>query len=529
MSISISVLDGCRIIGGNKILVGFDDKNVLFDFGTNFQISKNYYDSFLKQREIRGIYDFVEMGMLPRLKIYRKELVTDDYRKEYASFGEQKIDALFISHAHMDHIGMAGFLDLSIPFVVNPMTAVLMKCLEDMSNGLGLENAYVSDAVCRDGCTLTKPSVKKDNRKSGFVGRRIALTEPSIPTDLFLGEKPSEKMEIDREKCLSTERLGMETRSFPVDHSIYGAAAHAIRSKDGWIVYTGDLRRHGKNGSDTDDFVEGAANLRPKVLIIEGTRTSRIEDTEAGSLTEAEVAKNCSAACEEAKGLIIADFATRNFERLEIFSGIAEKMGRQMVITAKDAYYLESMARADGVDRLEGLDIFDPNRGGSPDFQETKIRENHSDQFIRPEEIRDDQEAFILAFSVYDMPSMLDIKPKGGTYIYSGSGSFDEEADFDFGRLDNWIKKLGMTAVGFEMVPVESHRGRTVYIPRFTGGLHASGHASKEELIKMIERIRPEFLVPVHTENPEYFMENVDCVNKENILLAKSGEKLVIN
>ena len=529
MSISISVLDGCRIIGGNKILVGFDDKNVLFDFGTNYKISKEYYDSFLKQREARGIYDFVEMGMLPRLRIYRKELVTGDYQKEYSTFPEQKIDALFISHAHMDHIGMAGFLDCNIPFVVNPMTAVLMKCIEDTGIGLGSENVYVSDRVCRDGCVLNSPSKEKDGRKDEYYGRKIVLTEESNRTALFMKEKPVKSKDICGGSCATTETLGMETKCFPVDHSIYGAAAHAIRSKEGWIVYSGDVRMHGRNKDDTSRFIEEAAKLSPKALIIEGTRTSRIEDTEAGSLTEAEVAKNCMAACEEAKGLIIADFAARNFERLEIFSEIAEKMGRQMVITAKDAYYLESMAKADGVDRLEGLDIFDPNRGGSPDFQESNIRENHSDQFIRPEEIRDNQEGYILAFSVFDMPSMLDIKPKGGTYIYSGSGSFDEEADFDFSRLDNWIKKLGMTAVGFEMVPVESHRGRTVYIPRFTGGLHASGHASKEELIKMIERIRPEFLVPVHTENPEYFVENVTCVKKENILLAKGGEKLMIN
>ena len=75
----------------------------------------------------------------------------------------------------------------------------------------------------------------------------------------------------------------------------------------------------------------------------------------------------------------------------------------------------------------------------------------------------------------------------------------------------------------------KGHRERDILVPRFTGGLHASGHASKEELVDIIERIRPEYLVPVHTENPEYFLENVTCVPEKKILIANSGEKLMIN
>ena len=187
------------------------------------------------------------------------------------------------------------------------------------------------------------------------------------------------------------------------------------------------------------------------------------------------------------------------------------------------------MARADGIDRLDGLAIYDPNKGGNPDYSESKVRENREEAFVPPEEIKNDQEAYILCFSIWDMPHLLDIKPQGGTYIYSGSGSFDEEADFDFGRLDNWINKLGLKKVGFEMESIKGHRGKDILVPRFTGGLHASGHASKEELIEMIDRIRPEYLVPVHTENPDYFVENVTSVPKENILLAKGGTRLIID
>ena len=37
LTINVSVMDGCNVIGGSKILVGFDGKNILFDFGTNYK------------------------------------------------------------------------------------------------------------------------------------------------------------------------------------------------------------------------------------------------------------------------------------------------------------------------------------------------------------------------------------------------------------------------------------------------------------------------------------------------------------
>jgi mRNA degradation ribonuclease J1/J2 len=35
--------------------------------------------------------------------------------------------------------------------------------------------------------------------------------------------------------------------------------------------------------------------------------------------------------------------------------------------------------------------------------------------------------------------------------------------------------------------------------------LHASGHAPGNQLVEMIETINPETLIPVHTENPQWF------------------------
>ncbi|MFQ6020385.1 MAG: MBL fold metallo-hydrolase RNA specificity domain-containing protein, partial [Dehalococcoidia bacterium] len=46
--------------------------------------------------------------------------------------------------------------------------------------------------------------------------------------------------------------------------------------------------------------------------------------------------------------------------------------------------------------------------------------------------------------------------------------------------------------------------------PEFKSGdelLHASGHASGPELMQLVREISPQTLIPIHTENPRYFVE----------------------
>ena len=87
--------------------------------------------------------------------------------------------------------------------------------------------------------------------------------------------------------------------------------------------------------------------------------------------------------------------------------------------------------------------------------------------------------------------------PNGGTYIYSSSEAFGEEQEFSFLRLWNWLQYFGFEVHGFRIDGYEK--------PIFEKGLHASGHVSKEELRKIIDDIDPDYIIPVHTENPMWF------------------------
>jgi ribonuclease J len=67
-------------------------------------------------------------------------------------------------------------------------------------------------------------------------------------------------------------------------------------------------------------------------------------------------------------------------------------------------------------------------------------------------------------------------------------------------RLWNWLEFLRFEVAGFFIESGE---------PRFPEGLHASGHASGEELLWLAKEISPQFLLPVHTEHPEFFRQGL--------------------
>lgn len=125
---------------------------------------------------------------------------------------------------------------------------------------------------------------------------------------------------------------------FPVDHSIPGACAWGIETSSGWVIYSGDLRLHGKRAGLTRRFTEEAATLHPRALILEGTNVRR-----ETNVAEHEVYENGLRAIANSSGLVIADFSPRDVDRLLTFLQIAKDTGKKLAILPKDAYLLKTM------------------------------------------------------------------------------------------------------------------------------------------------------------------------------------------
>lgn len=264
----------------------------------------------------------------------------------------------------------------------------------------------------------------------------------------------------------------------------------ATQTSAGWVVYTGDLRRHGRHRALTEAFVREARALGPVALLCEGTNIDR-----GPGASEEEVFQACLQAIRDAAGaLVVADFGPRNVERLLTFLEIARQTGRRLAITDKDAYLLWAM---------HAVDPTIPTPADEPAlvvYRRALLRPDRWVELVRewfPEQVTaSDVHArpgdHILCFSFFDITELVDIDPNGGIWIYSASEPYNEEQQFELARLRNWLE-------AFHLRPLGLGEGPSPY--------HSSGHISGPELVELIGEIAPAQVIPVHTTAPHRFAE----------------------
>jgi len=540
--IAIAVYGGARSIGGNKILLEDGDTRLFFDFGTSFKVREQYFEEYLKPRPGAGLLDLLEMQytneegiffgpLLPRLEgIYRRDLIPpgdvwERYREHPGYAAIDHVDAVLVSHAHIDHTGYISFLREDIPIYSTAMTAFIAKSMQDSGlPELEKEVCYFAPREVDPVDGLIKGS---DWRKNPYVLRPFVLVDGlSEEAKAFWKQKPGTGRNLS---CCETDAEcdcvnGLQVRHYPVDHSVYGACAWAVETSAGWVVYTGDLRLHGARGDMTRRFIAEAKALRPRVLICEGTRAgaARGQDEQIG---EEEVRANALEEVRTTEGLVVADFGPRNVERLCTFLDVARATNRKLVILAKDAFLLDKMRLASDevptmADTPELLVYRDLK--AAPQFWEQTLRQSYSSRLVTGPDIKASGGDFIVCFSFWDVKNLIDMEPRGGKYIYSSSESYSEEQDIDFRRLHNWLRHFGMEGKGLPYRD-DATRERGLEHP----GLHASGHATAGDLLELIQEIAPQTMVSIHTESPQYFVEGLKGSGIE-VIVPEYAERLEI-
>ena len=580
---SLTFYGGVGEIGGTKILLESSSGTVLLDFGRRMGITGDFYSEFLQLRAKNALRDLLRLGVLPKIDgIYDKKhldttillenpndvakipiahasdyWITEDIKPCEPS--SPKVDAVFISHAHFDHIQDVSFLDPCIPIISSPETEVLSKSIGDLSmSGVDLQFYKLR----RPEIIVSKPV----NYRTLFPGELDYKIEPGSDkpdtVDPKTGFKFSHEYKTEIRSYLTELEgniKGLEYKLIPVSHSLPGACSVLITTPDKKrILYSGDLRFHGATGIDKQQYAD-AVGGPVDCLIIEGTRI----DSEK-VLTEHEIREEIKNDIAKTEGVVLIDFGWKDLSRFQVIYDAAKNNDRIFVISPKVAYLLYEMhcnfpeqypdprtmsnlrvylKRGDGLlyskadytkfkmgylsnvgrnrskkdrnvvriaERLwKGGDtgnpdnpLPDPIPGVPYEYQEVyDLATHHIEHGVRAYEIRKNPERYVLMFSYWDANELFDLIPEKHPhktrYIRASTEPFNDEMKIDQQKFINWLDHFKV-----EYEHDLDDKGNKVFQAR-----HVSGHLSKPEIIELVRLLEPETIIPVHTMHPEIFEE----------------------
>jgi ribonuclease J len=254
-----------------------------------------------------------------------------------------------------------------------------------------------------------------------------------------------------------------------------------IRTSEGTLAYTGDFRHHGPRAQDTHAFLRAAAEENPAGLLIEGTRAG--PDTRR-NLTESGVRSEVDRLLERHEGLALACTYPRDVDRLMTLHAAAHAAGRELVVSARTAHLLASVAS-----RWAGPGLPVPGTSeGIVVYQRKKKRfyeweKPYLDAALSAEDVRSSRKGYLLALDLMHFTELIDLRPPSGTpFIHSMSEPFSED-DVDDHVMHNWLDHFGLSF----------HQ------------MHASGHASEGELFEIIRSVDAKTVYPIHTEHADAF------------------------
>ena len=367
------------------------------------------------------------------------------------------------------------------------------RIILDFGNELSLDEKYTPINLEIDGVTKGLPDcdgIVISHYHMDHLGQ-LTSALPEIP--LYMGELSKEVAMISAEyqdKNLYLRLLGANTfrggeaftigdiriRPLVIDHSAADSYMFVIEAEGKHVLYTGDFRMHGLRHHILDQLVNTYIG-EVDVLITEGTSLSRDADK---YISEAAVLDDISSYIQDGKYVFIMCSST-NIDRI---MGIWQNMPTDKVLIC-DAY------------QKRILDTVINNV-----YYESSLYRRH------------------------DSPLVLSKGPYPKYYMDHGFVSLVRGTESFISQIKEFPKDDVRIIYSMWTGCIEENLALKTLLETYpTYICHASGHVSKDDLIKFIELVNPDAIIPVHTDNPERLEE---LVPHRNVYIVNDNEPFII-
>lgn len=281
---------------------------------------------------------------------------------------------------------------------------------------------------------------------------------------------------------------------FAVDHSIFGSVAFLVEADGKVLLYSGDLRNHGRKPGMMRELRERVKKRRVDVLVMEGTHFG---SDKVQGITEFELEEMVVELVQTAPALVLACFSALDLDRLVTLYRSAQRAGRILVADAYTAFVLHlvgSQVKVPRPTRENSIRVYF-NRS----FERRNI-ENLPDKFrpdrIELSEVLPDPKRHLMVFR----PSMTDL---------DFEGKLPHRCRCLYRYWKGYLVREDWVTLQRQLAQVEGD---------FTPA-HTSGHIHIANLIAFVKAVAPEKVIPVHTFEPQAFRDHF-----ENVQLLDDGQ-----
>lgn len=330
---------GAHQVGGSCVELSYKGTSILLDVGLPLD------------------YDFSE-----NIESHLPQPLFDKLRKD-----EKNIDAVILSHAHLDHYGLAGMLPHGVLVYCGKASAELMAITSQMS------------------------------------------------------PEKAQPLKLKFFKAWKEFQVGtFSVMPYLMDHSAFDAYGFLISAGGKSLFYTGDFRGHGRKAKLLDHMVQNPPKVN--VLLMEGTLIG--ERTNELTITEQDLENEFVSVIKKTPGIVLVTTSSQNIDRLVTIFKATIRTDRKLIIDFYTAEILERLKTYAKLPQASWAKIrvcypqFLARRFEKLGLNDILVRHRQNGiKWTRINEIENNVVMLIRAGFIYDIKRFLGLE--GATWIYS--------------------------------------------------------------------------------------------------------------